>query len=59
MKRKKRLCIECRWCDLRVDFDRGSNYCCLKTGEQLPAAILQRAACRLFEPQPAFPYWGP
>ena len=52
------LCIECRWCDLRVDFDSGSNYYCERTGEALTAAILQRKACKDFKPAPAAAHWG-
>lgn len=49
----KRLCIQCRWLDIRVDFDRGSNYRCVKTGELITGGILERPACENFAFLPA------
>ncbi len=53
------FCVECRHCDLRIDFDSGSHYFCRAEEKPLGHAVLSRRACRLFElPAPAS-HWGP
>jgi hypothetical protein len=55
----KRLCIECAWCDLTVDFLAGSHYSCLKTGKMIPGALLDRRGCKEFVEPTAQTHWGP
>lgn len=56
----KRLCVECRFCELCVDFDAGSHYRCEATGEPLaPGSVIHRPACGNYEPPPAPAHWGP
>lgn len=52
-------CMECRWLDLRIDFDLGSNYWCLKKERVLKGAISQRPACADYASPPSGEYWGP
>lgn len=57
---EKRVCVECRWCELSVDLEKGSCYVCRKTDEpQLQGAVIHKPACRRFEAPPPSPYWGP
>ena len=56
---KRNMCIECAWCDLKVDFENGSNYFCLKRKEVLPAALLDRKACGDFVSPTCGAHWGP
>jgi len=56
---RKRWCVECRFCQLRVDFDAGSHYFCGIQMKPLESSLLSRRACRRFQqPLPAA-YWGP
>ncbi len=55
----KRLCVQCRWLDLSVEFERGSNYCCMRNGKAITGGILARPACDRFAPLPPSPHWGP
>lgn len=55
-----KVCIECRWCDLCIDFDSGSCYVCARTGEpQAPGAVIHKPACPDFEAPVPSPNWGP
>lgn len=55
----KRRCVECRFCELRVDFDLGSRYFCGREAKPLGAWPLWRSACPKFQiPTPAA-HWGP
>ncbi|MBI5208539.1 MAG: hypothetical protein HY927_01035 [Elusimicrobia bacterium] len=39
-------CVDCRWCELRISLDAGSNYYCVVLGESLKGDVLWRAACK-------------
>lgn len=45
-------CIDCRWLETRVSFDRDAHYECRKTELPPGAAIAWRAPCAQFEPAP-------
>lgn len=53
------VCVECRWCELKVDLESGSCYFCAKKGEpQAPGAVIHKPACRDYaDPVPA-EHWG-
>ncbi len=56
---KKDMCIECAYCDLKVDFFAGSHYTCLKLNKDLPSAMLDRQACAAFTRPKTGTQWGP
>jgi len=56
---EKCLCVSCRFCDLRINFDVGSHYVCLRTGETIRGPILLRPACGDFLPPAPVQHWGP
>ncbi len=57
---EEKVCIECRWCDLRVDLESGSCYVCKKTGEpQAPGSVIHKPGCKDFQDPPPSPHWGP
>lgn len=43
-------CVDCRWLQMRIDFDRGSNFFCLKRRLRPGARILWKKPCGDFEP---------
>ena len=58
----EKTCIECRWCEMRLDLETGSGYLCAATSEPLgPGDVIRRPACGAYEPPaPAGAgYWGP
>ena len=44
------LCLDCAWCDLRVEFEAGSQYCCGKSGTVIADVSLHKRACKDFIP---------
>lgn len=52
-----RYCMDCKWLRLQVDFDEGSGYRCMKSGETLTGPLLDRRPCRDFAVG-AFPQSG-
>ncbi len=56
---RKRWCVECRFCQLRVDFDAGSHYFCGAEQRPLGADVLGRPACRKFQAPVQHGHWGP
>lgn len=59
MDQESRRCVECAFCDLRVDLERGSSYFCLKTRTPLASDVIHRLACRSFQPAAPSGHWGP
>lgn len=43
-----RYCLDCGWCRVYVDVDRGSNYFCDKRHEPLVVDMIGRQACKDF-----------
>jgi hypothetical protein len=56
-----RTCIECKWCEIRLDLEAGSGYLCAATGEPLGAGdVIRRPGCGAWEPLPGTSaFWGP
>lgn len=56
---RQQFCIECRWIDLRIDFNRGSHYFCVKRRKPLTSAVLHRKVCKEFARVLPQEHWGP
>jgi hypothetical protein len=55
----QKRCVECRYCELRVDEKDGTrDYCTLKK-ILLPLNVCARMACDQIELPEATGYWGP
>lgn len=52
-------CIDCRWCELHLDLERGSNYYCLRKRRKLTYDVIHRVPCAQFAPNSPAPHWGP
>ncbi len=56
----EKSCIDCRWCELRLDLEAGSRYLCTATNRPLAAGdVIHRTACAAYEPLAVSAYWGP
>ncbi|MEK7389016.1 MAG: hypothetical protein AAB036_04905 [Elusimicrobiota bacterium] len=58
MTRKKK-CVECRYCDMRIDTKNGTRHYCTRRRRVLPANLTPRTACDKFQPPKKSEHWGP
>ena len=56
---RKQKCVECRYCETRIDEKGVSRQYCATCRNALPANVTSRPACGKFERPPAAEYWGP
>lgn len=58
MENAEKKCVECRYCELRVDPETGTrDYCTLKNCA-LSLDVCARMACDKLEPPPPAREWG-
>lgn len=57
---ERHVCVECRWCELKVDLDNGSCWYCAKKGQpQSHGSVIHKPACRDYQDPPHIEHWGP
>lgn len=58
---RKYKCVECRYCELRVDPDpkMGTRDYCTCKKRVLPVDVISRPACDKFELPEVSGHWGP
>ena len=52
-------CVECRYCELRVDAEMGTRDYCTHKNCILSVDVISRPACEKFELPEVSGHWGP
>ena len=56
---RKKNCVECRHCEMRIGPKKGLRHYCVRKKRGLPSNLASRPACAKFELPNLSIHWGP
>jgi hypothetical protein len=56
---RKNKCVECRYCEMRIDPKKAARHHCARKKRVLPDDVGSRPACDKFELPKIAEHWGP